>query len=132
MEDFHRPVLISMLAHVRSDGPNTATPTGGTSTLLGVPISKVRLEGVIIEQKQMSSGSFKIALDDGTGIISINVGKFANKADTARCAVGKLFAIVGKYKTKSKMTATNLFELPCSTCQSTWIARTASSWSRWW
>ena len=133
MENFHRPVLISMLAHVCSDEYNTATPTGGTaSSLLGVPISQVRLEGIIVELKKMTTGSLQIKLDDGTGVIKITVGKFANKTNTARCGVGKYFAIVGKYKTKNKMTATNLFGMPCSSCQNTWIARTAASWSSWW
>jgi aspartyl/asparaginyl-tRNA synthetase len=122
--EFHHPVTVSLLQHACPD-PHAGTPNG--ALLFGLALTKIRLQGIIVDRRQTKSNT-KLLLDDGTGTIQIIVGKFVNKKDLAKIRLGAHFAIVGKYKSVNKMTATNMFELIPGSSQITWMSRTASVW----
>ena len=124
-EEFHYPLTIALLHQISRD-TTTSTPTN--VTLFSQSVTKIRLEGTIIDTRQTKS-SLKITLDDGTGTIQVTIGKFV-KLEQSDLQIGKNVGCIGKYKNATKMTATNLFELPSGSSQIVWISKTASFWQQ--
>jgi RPA family protein len=131
--NYHLPVFICMLQYVSGgDSKSSSSPSSTSSTsspvysdLNGKPMERIRIEGTCVQITQKKS-STRFTIDDGTGIITITLGKFVNKTDLAKLEVGRKFAVIGKYKNATKMSATNLFEIVNTS--PIWIAKVLNFW----
>ena len=128
-------VFISMLGSVVAAPPTSPSPESKAKTFLlrGRPFTHVRLEGTVVAALTAAgsdNGKCSFVLDDGTGTITITVGKNCH-LDCTSVVRGATFTIVGRFKSARKLAAMIVFPLSLKdtpTRQALWTLRVCDAW----
>ncbi len=130
-------MFISMLGSVVAAPPTASSSESKAKTFLlrGRPFTHVRLEGTVVAAPTAAGGGkgkCTFVLDDGTGTLTVTVGKHCH-LDHSSVVAGAAVAVVGRFKSARKLAAMIVFPLSLTaapTRQVMWALRVCDCWRR--